>query len=340
MKTEGSLSVGSTVGLIRKGNEDACLVLRANFGRALKRDFELAIVCDGMGGMKGGRDASLTAVISFVDELLRDPDAPLEARAERGINRANAEIYGRFQGQGGTTLSALVRRRGGEAVIAHAGDTRIYLIRRQLEPEQLTRDDTLRAVLNKHQDNDDGFGSKLIQFVGMGEAFEPHIFAAPGHGTSFLLTSDGAHGMAHSTFSRVVNGSSGAADTVRRLLQLSDLLGGIDNASVVFVPAQFSEDRPSSSDDVILKFLTPYDTLEVFVPAANHFAPLRHQAIPSATQEQAANEVAEPSVTPTTKKPRRGLKKRKAGSNASSREPSLDLPSRDEISVEFPDKTL
>lgn len=95
----------------------------------------LLVVCDGMGGGPGGRTASLMAVdtiltvISDVSEL-----TPREDALKYAIEKANDIIYAKaietpeLRGMGTTVAAVLLNE--DSAVIAHAGDTRIYQLRK------------------------------------------------------------------------------------------------------------------------------------------------------------------------------------------------------------------
>lgn len=95
----------------------------------------LLVVCDGMGGGPGGRTASLMAVdtilnvLSDVSEHTHRKDA-----LKYAIEKANDIIYSKanetpeLRGMGTTVATILFNEKS--AVIAHAGDTRIYQLRK------------------------------------------------------------------------------------------------------------------------------------------------------------------------------------------------------------------
>lgn len=95
----------------------------------------LLVVCDGMGGGPSGRTASLMAVdtvltlLSDVSEHTRRDDALCFA-----IEKANDAIYAKAlenpeqRGMGTTIAAVLINETS--AIIAHVGDTRIYLLRK------------------------------------------------------------------------------------------------------------------------------------------------------------------------------------------------------------------
>jgi protein phosphatase len=124
------------VGRVRERNEDAAYVDPA--GR-------FVIVADGMGGNKAGDVASAMAV-DVVRTLLEASNLELAALApkrtmrkrirlllERAVRLANEAVYERGRRDAdkadmGTTLEVVVFA-GGEAFVAHVGDSRTYLVR-------------------------------------------------------------------------------------------------------------------------------------------------------------------------------------------------------------------
>ncbi len=134
----------SDVGLVRSHNEDAC-----NHG--MLPNGAWAVVCDGMGGARGGEIASQTAVGQItrqLEETYRDgsSDNSIKYLMNSMIYNANAEIYDKAQhteglsGMGTTVVLAVVVH--GIAHIAHAGDSRAYLITKD-SIEQLTMDHSM-----------------------------------------------------------------------------------------------------------------------------------------------------------------------------------------------------
>ncbi|MBQ8760333.1 MAG: serine/threonine-protein phosphatase [Bacteroidales bacterium] len=94
----------------------------------------LAVVCDGMGGMNGGKTASSLAVETIVNFVLNtEEQASLEVVLSKAIAEANNTIINCAQNNPelrgmGTTVTALLFNE--DAVyVAHVGDSRIYQIR-------------------------------------------------------------------------------------------------------------------------------------------------------------------------------------------------------------------
>lgn len=142
------------VGLVRSENQDAYRVRRSQESGHL-----VGVVCDGMGGPKGGALASRLASETFLGSCLanlrRDMTAEEVQRViEFAVAAANSAVYERakdddaLHGMGTTLVSAVVW--GDQAMLTNVGDSRAYLIRCALPVEQgeprilrITRDHSL-----------------------------------------------------------------------------------------------------------------------------------------------------------------------------------------------------
>ena len=121
---------GTDIGLKREENQDA--VRCEYFGHNI-----LAVVCDGMGGERAGREASLLAIEEFFQRFSAGYSESLDDEEIRklmisSISAANSVIYTRARldfknfGMGTTCVAAFVNQNS--AFIANVGDSRAYLI--------------------------------------------------------------------------------------------------------------------------------------------------------------------------------------------------------------------
>ena len=96
-----------------------------------------ALVCDGMGGAKGGREASQGAC-NVIEQVFQEQYAQCGAGQEgaflkKALISANRYVFNKaaheesLAGMGTTAVCALVR--GGTVYLCHAGDSRAYLFR-------------------------------------------------------------------------------------------------------------------------------------------------------------------------------------------------------------------
>ena len=135
------IAAKSDIGKVRESNQDAYATGEMPDGVAW------AVVCDGMGGAAGGNVASETAVKIISEQITSAYRGSMRSKSIKNllvtaINAANISVFdiaqanSKLAGMGTTVVCALVS--DGVAYIAHAGDSRSYLL--HAEPEQLTRD--------------------------------------------------------------------------------------------------------------------------------------------------------------------------------------------------------
>jgi serine/threonine protein phosphatase PrpC len=177
----------------RKDNEDAC-------GFRMIGDTGCWILCDGLGGHRGGEIAARTAVDAALASFESDPGATPEALAGH-VSRANQAVLERQLREPElslmrTTIVALLADRAA-AMWSHAGDSRLYRIRNGRILDQ-TRDDSVpqrlvdageisAAEIRFHEDR-----SRLLRTLGnRGEAGATFGSGEVEPGDTFLLASDG-----------------------------------------------------------------------------------------------------------------------------------------------------
>jgi serine/threonine protein phosphatase PrpC len=188
----------------RKHNEDNYLV---------SDDLKLYAVADGVGGYAGGEIASKLTVeqleqfiarnrrdaagtwpckedkrLSFSENLLR-------AAVRQAHEAISAQRQGKHDQMGSTVVVVLVE--GSHAVLAHVGDSRIYLLRGK-EISQLTKDHSLWAEMQEHGLNPGaryGFAHKnvITRALGMEKSLPDLLTLALEPGDRLLLCSDGFH---------------------------------------------------------------------------------------------------------------------------------------------------
>lgn len=133
----------SDIGLQRKRNEDAFLIDHTR---------SLFMVCDGMGGHRGGDVASQMA-IDIVDQyLVFDSFNEVPDALHKAIMTANQKIWQAGKqneelSEMGTTVTAAVISEG-KIIAAHVGDSSLYIIRGH-DFKKLTRDHTLAEQMLK-----------------------------------------------------------------------------------------------------------------------------------------------------------------------------------------------
>ena len=111
----------------REENQDSAGSMETALGTVV-------VVCDGMGGMKGGKTASMMAVKTIIDDVsnAKKDDNPKEILI-KAFKHAQDEIVNKastdsdLKGMGTTATAIIVSERC--ATVAHIGDSRIYQLR-------------------------------------------------------------------------------------------------------------------------------------------------------------------------------------------------------------------
>ena len=167
----------------------------------------LAIVTDGMGGMKGGKLASDTAVASLRNDFEAfDYSLDLAEQLEQSVFSASERIYGLLGGDGGSTLIACLFYKE-KLYFASVGDSYLMLKRNGHlihlnRKHNVMYDEYLSAVsrgsLDKTDAESDPEKHALTRFLGMDELEDFDISRRPLpvlDGDVFLLCSDGVGGV-------------------------------------------------------------------------------------------------------------------------------------------------
>jgi serine/threonine protein phosphatase PrpC len=194
-------------GRVRPTNED-CFAVREDLG--------LCVIADGMGGHNAGEVASRLAVDAVIETCTSMPESWLFGYDESlsvdgnllrtAIHRANVSILetaitsDRYTGMGTTLVAARVA--DGRLVVAHAGDSRLYLLA-EGRLRQVTHDDSwIATVLASDPGADPNvlmhhpMRNALTNVVGAGTRTDAHVVEEPiAAGSLLLLTTDGVHGV-------------------------------------------------------------------------------------------------------------------------------------------------
>lgn len=136
------------IGLVRKDNQDAYAVRHSE-----QTGHTVAVVCDGMGGPRGGGLASSLAVEVFLTTCLSNLSQGMSREAvaevtDFAVANANAAVYEKAAGDlelrgMGTTLVSVIAWED-LALINNVGDSRAYLLRQGAEEiQRVTKDHSL-----------------------------------------------------------------------------------------------------------------------------------------------------------------------------------------------------
>ena len=192
----------TNIGIRKKKNEDSALYKEAKTGAG---HFAMALVCDGLGGLKMGEQASalMTRAASnwFDDELpllLEDglTDAALIESLNKLITETDERITSDHNGNWGTTLTAVIAGNG-KYMCVNVGDSRVYLITKK-GIRQLTHDQTAvqemvdNGDITPEQANVHPDRNILSQCIGAGGDTTPvYTTGEYKKGDKFLVCSDG-----------------------------------------------------------------------------------------------------------------------------------------------------
>lgn len=244
----------SDTGIKKQVNQDSLCVKVANTkaGQAV-----LAVICDGMGGLRKGELASATVIRAFSGwfesrfPLLlesRDLFGEVKRQWQQIIEEENKKIleYGIKKDISlGTTLAAILIVEG-HYLIVNIGDSRVYQIRENIR--QLTKDQTLvqkelqEKKITKEQAQNDPRKNILLQCIGATEIIEPEYEeGAVIPEEVYFLCSDGfCHKLKEEemqgVLSPIVLGSEKVIkENLIDLVELNKSRGETDNISILLI---------------------------------------------------------------------------------------------------------
>ncbi|MFP6686603.1 MAG: protein phosphatase 2C domain-containing protein [Polyangiaceae bacterium] len=229
----------------KRVNEDACRHVDTALG-------PLFIVCDGMGGHAGGKQASDIAVNSIAESFssLTATSEPRDS-LKSAIETAAHKVYD-FGGskeqahRPGCTCVAMLLHRG-RAVVAHVGDSRCYGIRGD-QIYHLTRDHSVvqqmldNGLISRQQAVGHPDANKITRALGMTRDVAVELREEPVElfvGDVFVLCTDGLTDMARDVDIMLTTnqymGSDGPQRASDELVALANRRGGNDNITVQLV---------------------------------------------------------------------------------------------------------
>jgi serine/threonine protein phosphatase PrpC len=227
------VAIGSDIGNVREENQDRAVILRAQV--STNKSFLVGVLCDGMGGMAEGANCAALAVASFISSCIRNRNIQVKERLFQAVELANLDVYQKFNGKGGSTLSAFILDSDGNFEAINVGDSRIYVSDNR-EMHQISVDDTIAGQLNQHEPTSQ-LSHKLLQFVGIGNDIEPHLLDMPALDTiaKMLITSDGVHYLNASTLKSMLVQNVTPIELSKRLIHVAKWCGGHDNSTVIIL---------------------------------------------------------------------------------------------------------
>lgn len=237
----------------RANNEDHYLVVDTR-RRGLRADGVL-VVADGMGGRASGEQAAQAAVEAVDETLAELLDSRLAEPVILGdalstaLRKANARVYAlsqadpERQGMGTTCVAAVIE--GDRLYLAHAGDSRAYLLRggtlSQLTSDHSYVAEQVRAgAISEEGARKSRFRNIITRAVGIEPALEAEVTDLEiKPGDTLLLCTDGLSNIVDEADLAKTLGQSGSAQAAAdKLVSLASRAGGKDNITAVVARLQ------------------------------------------------------------------------------------------------------
>ncbi|MDJ0507738.1 MAG: serine/threonine-protein phosphatase [Crocosphaera sp.] len=251
----GRIALSSSLGQ-RSENQDRTVFVKMQFSNQKQPSIIALVLCDGMGGMVAGGRCATLAVSAFISSLYHSEASKLAEKLQQAAMYANQTVHTEFKSEGGSTLSAIAFRGTDEYAAINVGDSRIYAVLKSGEIKQISTDDTLEEQLAEHNiKSPPPEFRQLVQFIGMGEGIIINRVDLQSFDNIewLLLTSDGSHGITNDVFRALISHAHNAKETVTRLTQFSEWIGGKDNATAAILRTDhiFPHGKETSEIDFI-----------------------------------------------------------------------------------------
>lgn len=251
------------LGMVRRNNEDACLVIPPWSGPAIERQVCLFAVADGMGGQNAGEVASAIAMKTVAEWFSANAGNAMSVpMLEEMFSQTNSAVWGYSQDHPetsgmGNTLTMMITW-GDKALVGHIGDSRLYRLRGD-SMVQLTNDHSLVAEqvrlgkLTPEQARVHPTRHILSRVMGSRQFVVPDIFETDIQVNDvFMMCSDGVTGMIEDARIKDILVENQPENAAVKLVEAANRAGGKDNSTaVVFAfdqlplafPARYSFER-------------------------------------------------------------------------------------------------
>ncbi|MBO4500927.1 MAG: Stp1/IreP family PP2C-type Ser/Thr phosphatase [Clostridia bacterium] len=234
------------IGLKRKSNQDCFRI------HATKRYFA-AVVCDGMGGAKGGSTASRTAASAFMKSIKSsfsniDRDRVTTGDIDRllvnALNLANTAVYEKagtsdsYEGMGTTLVAAVCM--GGRAYVVNTGDSRLYAVK-DGEITQVTKDHSFvqflvdSGAISETEAAHHPQKNIILKVVGVSESTECDVFNVTDFDYLLLCTDGLSNVVSKEEMLNVITNGLENSTKLNILIDLANERGGADNITAVVI---------------------------------------------------------------------------------------------------------
>ncbi len=257
----------------KKVNEDA-------IGHRSTKHGYLAVVCDGMGGHEGGKDASTQSLAAVLDTFERAAEeTPPQVVLAEAITEANRRVVAlgakSAADRPGSTIVAIVVHSGGTDV-AHVGDSRAYAITGG-KIAQITKDHSVvqqmvdHGLLTPEAAKGHPDANRITRALGTKDTVEVEVRPSPllhAPGDVFVLCTDGLSDLVSPEDILRIATSASPEQAVGQLIDLANARGGHDNVSAIIVRAkEGAVARPGSISKTVAQTIAEEAPLLLVTPA-------------------------------------------------------------------------
>ncbi|MBQ9251996.1 MAG: Stp1/IreP family PP2C-type Ser/Thr phosphatase [Clostridia bacterium] len=217
------------VGLVRQSNQDVVILGQGLIG-----------VADGMGGHKGGETASAGAREGLLRSL--EGKEPAKATLEDAVKEVNLALWNQQKEEEslsgmGTTLSVIWPAKD-RMIIAHVGDSRVYLWR-EGKLRQVTRDHSMvadmvrKGLLTEEQAAVHPMRNYITRAVGTEPTIQVDTLELERQqGDRWLVCSDGLHGLVEKAKLESLMAEEDMEEAADQMVREALEKGGRDNISL------------------------------------------------------------------------------------------------------------
>ena len=243
----------SDKGRVREENQDSYGISES------QGQYLLAVVCDGMGGVQGGKTAAKLAVATYLDRFgffysdrFDDAETPLITPFEikrifgNAVYAANLAVYEKAQsdeslhGMGTTLTSALII--GSVLYTSNVGDSRVYLIRDR-QAKRITKDNSYVQQLvdlgkiSEEEAKVHPHHNLITKALGIGAELDGDFTCtALEAGDKILLCSDGlSNSVTDEEIADILCMDEDGEHRINYLIQYANIQGGEDNITAVVI---------------------------------------------------------------------------------------------------------
>lgn len=252
MKLAGKTNVGR----VRRENQDDFR------GGDISAASAWGLVCDGMGGARGGREASRMACDKieqrFQEGVAQCRPGDEAAFLTTALRDASRTVYDRsvreaaLSGMGTTAVCALIR--GRQLHLCHAGDSRAYLLHGDTLT-QLTHDHSYVqelvdcGTITEQEAENHPQKNIITRALGVEPRLEPEYTAATmAENDILLLCSDGVSNMVPAAKMKAILRGTNFYDIPDHLIDAANAGGGQDNSTVLLMALENTEGKNGSTD--------------------------------------------------------------------------------------------